>query len=235
VVFSNISAFGPSSSASAPPKLRDKHAEGSAMRLRRNTRLQVYNSIFAGWGNGFRVESDGSYNAAQHDSLTVQYCMIAGVRGSYFKESTAASLGDVRNWYMDADRHNDTLAANTDLMITDPFNYAARNFQPMVSSPVLTASYWYSGPTAVREVKRTVSNTIIYPNPVSRFATVKFDNPSGKNFSFVVYNLTGQSVMVIHDITGSEFTFERGNLPAGVYIYQLKNANESHTGKIIIR
>jgi hypothetical protein len=233
-IFSNISAFGPAASASAPPKLKDKHAEGSAMRLRRNTRLQVYNSIFAGWGRGFRLESDKSYNAAQHDSLTVQNCMIAGVRGVYFKADASAGVGAIRDWFIDADRNNDTLAANTELMITDPFNYTARNFLPMADSPVLTYSYWDTGPSAVRDVKKPVCHTMIYPNPVSRFATVKFENPYHKNYTFIVYNIAGQSVMIIRDITSSEFTFERGDLKSGVYIYQLGSTDENNVGKILI-
>jgi len=233
-IFSNISAFGPAASASAPPKLKDKHAEGSTMRLRRNTRLQVYNSVFAGWGRGFRLESDKSYNAAQHDSLTVQNCMIAGIRGVYFKTDASAGVGAIRDWFMDTDRNNDTLAANTDLMITDPFYYTARNFLPQTGSPVLTASYWYTGPSAVRDVKKPVHHTMIYPNPVSRFTTVKFENPYNKNYTFIVYNIAGQSVMIIRDITSSEFTFERGDLKKGVYIYQLRSTDENNVGKIII-
>jgi hypothetical protein len=234
-IFSNISAFGPAASASAPPKLKDKHAEGSSMRLRRNTRLQIYNSVFAGWGRGFRLESDKSHNAAQHDSLTVQNCMIAGVRSVYFKTDASAGLNAVRDWFMDADRNNDTLAANDELMITDPFNYSARNFQPQAGSPVLTASYWYSGTTGFRDVEKPVYDIIIYPNPVSQFASVKFENPFNKSYTFTVYNIAGQSVMIIRNITSSEFTFERGDLTTGVYIYQLRSAYENYVGEIIIR
>ena len=142
-IFSNVSAFGPAISATEPPVLRPKHAEGSAMRIRRNSRLQVYNTIFAGWGNGLRIESNRGFEAAQSDSLTVQHCLIAGVRGDYFKTDVSAGVDAVRDWYMDADRSNDTLGANTDLMIEDPFNYAARKFQPQAGSPVFNASCWY--------------------------------------------------------------------------------------------
>jgi hypothetical protein len=231
-IFSNISAFGPASSATAPAKLKDKHAEGSAVRLRRNTRLQIYNSIFAGWGNGFRLESNNSYGAAQSDSLTVQNCLIAGARGVYFKTDASAGVNAVRSWFMDDGRNNDTLAASAELMITNPFNYDARNFQPASESPALAGSYW--APVKVKEFGKKENVVLIYPNPLSQTATVRLDNPDNRSYTFSIYNLTGQSTRIIRDITGSEFTFDKGDLVKGVYIYQLRNNTEDYYGKIII-
>jgi hypothetical protein len=41
---------------------------------------------------------------------------------------------------MTASRHNDTLATNTSLMITDPYNLSSPNFKPQAGSPVLNAA-----------------------------------------------------------------------------------------------
>jgi hypothetical protein len=232
-VFSNISAFGPAAGPNDPPTLRPKHASGNAMRLRRNTRLQIYNSIFLGYGNGLLLESTKSWQAAQSDSLTVQYSIIAGVRSAFFNPSSQGGAAPVREWFMDEMRHNDTVPENTGMMITDPFNYEARNFLPMENSPVLTGSYWWV-PTSVKDI--TDNNTcIIYPNPVSGFATVKFNNPNGDIYTFTIYNLAGQAVKIIHDISSSEFTFDKEELPSGMYIYVLNSVNKTNTGKLVIR
>lgn len=232
-VFSNVSAFGPAIAPGNPPTLKPKHAEGNAMRLRRNTRLQIFNSLFLGWGNGLLLESTGGWEAAQYDSLTIQYSVIAGVRNAFFNPKSAGGSAPVREWFMDGDRNNDTVPENTSLMITDPFNYEARNFQPMENSPVLTGSYWWVL-ASTREVLDN-QNCIIYPNPVSGYATVKFDNPDGEIFTFTIYSISGQSVKVIPDITASEFTFDKEELSGGLYMYILRSTSKTNTGKLIIQ
>ena len=149
-VFSNISAFGPSVTVTNPATLAAKHADGSAMRLRRNTRLQIYNTAFLGWGKGFRLESNGSQTAAGTDLLTVQNCILAGIRGDYFvldPNATVMTAATMESWYKTSARHNQVFTNNTDVKITDPFNFTSPNFQPAADSPVKNASYWYSGTT----------------------------------------------------------------------------------------
>jgi hypothetical protein len=205
------------------------------MRLRRNTRLQIYNSIFLGWGNGLLLESTRGWEAAQYDSLTVQYSVIAGARGAFFNPKSAGGSAPVREWFMAEKRHNDTVPANTTMMITDPFNYTARNFQPMENSPVLTGSYWWV-PTSVREEFNDNSNSsIIYPNPVTSFATVKFENPNSEVYTFTIFNLAGQAVKIIRDITTDEFTFDKEGLTGGMYIYVLRSVHDTDTGKLMIK
>jgi len=148
-LFSNISAFGPSANNTTPTTLRTNHNEGSTMRLRRNTRLQIYNSVFLGFGRGLRLESEKGWAAAASDSLTVQNTIIAGVRNDWFKTDVVALAVAVKNWYLDPIRKNDTIALATDVKIADPFNYSARNFQPTAGSPVFNASYWYFHPVSV--------------------------------------------------------------------------------------
>ncbi|NJK86804.1 MAG: T9SS C-terminal target domain-containing protein [Bacteroidales bacterium] len=161
-IFSNISAFGPAATASEPTVLRTRHAEGSAMRIRRNSRLQIYNSIFAGFGRGLRIESEGSYTAATIDSLTVQNTFIAGIRGSWFQTDAAAGADAVRDWFLNAERNNDTLTQNSALKITAPFNYSARNFQPMAGSPVFNASSWYRQPDASHTINNDFFTKVTY-------------------------------------------------------------------------
>ncbi|MDP2337870.1 MAG: hypothetical protein Q8N05_15780, partial [Bacteroidota bacterium] len=148
-VFSNISAFGPAVTATNPVTLQTKHADGSCMRLRRNTRLQIYNTAMLGYGKGLRIESDGSQTSAQSDLLTVQNCIIAGVRGGNFIQdpnATVMTAATEEAWYKATARHNSVYAANTDVKITDPFNFANPNFQPLAGSPLKNASIWYSAP-----------------------------------------------------------------------------------------
>ena len=144
--FSNISAFGPSKTNTEPANLLSNHNSGSAMRIRRGSCLQVYNSVFAGWGNGLNLESANGWASAQTDSLTVQNTNIAGVRNAWIKTSGGPVVADIATWFDAAARNNDTTLLATSLKLTDPFNYTARNFQPQAGSPVFDASIWYHLP-----------------------------------------------------------------------------------------
>ena len=149
-VFSNISAFGPAITATNPTTLQAKHADGSGFRIRRNSRLQIYNTAILGWGKGVRIESDGTQTAANSDLMTIQNCIIAGIRGDNFIQdanATVMTAATMETWFKAATRKNQVLAANVDVKITDPFNFASPNFQPATGSPVLNASYWYAGTT----------------------------------------------------------------------------------------
>ena len=165
--FSNISAFGPSATSTNPETLLPNHASGNAMRIRRGSALQVYNSVLAGWANGLLIESSNGWAAAQTDSLTVQNTNIAGVRTSWFKAGSGLVVADIESWFNATDRHNDTTLLSASLKITDPFNYGARNFQPMAGSPVFKASIWYKEPVVYAWSEYAVSKVIDAPNVAS--------------------------------------------------------------------
>ncbi len=56
-IFSNISAFGASKDQATWTGDPQNHKDGAAMRIRRASRLSIYNSLFLGWGKGVRLES----------------------------------------------------------------------------------------------------------------------------------------------------------------------------------
>lgn len=61
----------------------------------------------------------------------------------------------------------------------------------------------------------------IYPNPVSDVATLEFDNAANSEYQLRVLDLTGKVVRKEDHITGTEYTFNRGELKEGIYIVQL--------------
>jgi len=238
-IFSNISAFGPAESATQPATLATYHAGGSAMRLRRNVRLQIYNAVFMGWGMGLRLESDGSQTAAQNDQLTVKNSIIAGIRGDKFKEDgsifDAASL---QAWFLNASRENLLLENNSDIHIAGAFNYNALNFQPALNSPVQNASYWFI-PTAVTEMKKAESGIQVknYPNPFSGTTHIELKLNEASNVRIVVMSMSG---VVVADLQQGElsegthrFPFDGSKLPAGMYFGKIVAGNQTQTLKMI--
>jgi hypothetical protein len=242
-IFSNVSAFGPAVNSTSPTVLRPKFAEGSAMRLRRNTRLQIHNSIFAGYGRGVRIESEGSYaSATTDDSLTVQNTIIAGIRGVYFQTDVAAGVDGVRNWFMQGVLSNDTLANATDLLLSDPFNYDSRNFQPTEGSPVFCASRW-AGPDcglAVDDIHSGPENTVMaYPNPFNGYTTIEVNLQSAANVFIGIYDMNGRLMNTLENGMLSEglntFIFDSSVSGKGVYFGKIVIDNEIQVIKLLAR
>jgi hypothetical protein len=241
-IFSNISAFGPAKSATDPATLAGKHAEGFGIKIRRASRLRIYNSIFAGFGGGLRLETNSGWTAAQTDLLTVQYTKMAGMRGSMFAASsiTGVTATEVESWYRASARKNTTHANATDLMITDPFNATAPNFKPTLSSPVLNASYWYSPSTATPKVNGIQYNVLrSYPNPFSGVAYIDVPVDVRSEVSAVVYDLTGRAVKEIYRgimNPGLEtIEFNAQDLPRGIYIAKITAGIKTYTVKMMAK
>ena len=75
----------------------------------------------------------------------------------------------------------------------------------------------------------------IYPNPFTQFTTLEFENPQNKKHSISVYNLYGQLIFSISNITTGQVKIERANLTGGLYFFQLLTDKQViATGKFII-
>ncbi len=82
------------------------------------------------------------------------------------------------------------------------------------------------------------NDVVLYPNPASSFAKIKFTLDQASEVSLSIVNLVGQSMNI-----GSRQYFERGvneisidtnSLKEGIYIYQLKVGNNAFTGKFSV-
>ncbi|MDD2305135.1 MAG: T9SS type A sorting domain-containing protein [Prolixibacteraceae bacterium] len=237
-VFSNVSAFGPAITATNPATLQAKHADGSAMRLRRNTRLQIYNTAFLGWGKGLRLESDGSQTAANTDLLTVQNCIMAGIRGDNFIQdanATVMTAATMEAWYKATKRTNQLFTNNTDVKIADPFNFASPNFQPATDSPVQNASYWVI--TAVEPTIANEANLVSYPNPFSGSTNIELQLEKSSYVRIVVTDISGRTVANLQEGNLTEgthrFEFDGSALPKGMYIAKVITSDSQKSVKMI--
>ena len=236
-IFSNISAFGPAKSATEPATLKTNHAGGSALRLRRNTKLQIYNSAFMGWGMGLRLESDGSQTAANSDVLTIKNTIVSGIRGDKFKEDgTVFDATTLQAWFLATARENQLVTNNADVKITDPYNYTALNFQPAAGSLVLNASYWV--PTAVNPMAISNEASLVnYPNPFSGSTNIELQVEKESNVSMFIFDLSGRKVAVLHEGKLTEgthhFVFDGSALPKGLYFAKVTTGIAQKVVKMI--
>jgi len=136
-VFSNVSSFGP---------LVTKNTSYSnnylrAMHLRRNTKIKIYNSVFAGWPTGLYVEGPSVTNA-QNNELKIENTVLSGMLNNFGTKTGEWTISDEKNWFMNPERRNDTLVNNSDLLLEDPFNLSMPNFLPKANSILLNGSCW---------------------------------------------------------------------------------------------
>ncbi len=74
----------------------------------------------------------------------------------------------------------------------------------------------------------------LYPNPFSDYATIEFEN-NNEIYSISIFNVLGEEVQILSNITSNKITINRKNLANGVYFYQLYSNNKIRSiGKFII-
>jgi hypothetical protein len=140
-VFSNFSLFGPL----ATPTTTISNHFGRAMHIRRNSKLQVYNSIFAGWKTGLYVDGITTQANAVAGDLKVRNSVLAGMTVANFgvPASQTWDVAAETAWYNTASFKNETAVANTDLKVVDPFTLTAPNFTLKADSKLNNQSYWF--------------------------------------------------------------------------------------------
>ena len=75
----------------------------------------------------------------------------------------------------------------------------------------------------------------LFPNPLTSFSTLTFENSNNNTYTLEMYDIQGQLVRTIADITTDEITIQRNNLPGGLYFLQLHSDQElSAIGRLIV-
>jgi len=82
-------------------------------------------------------------------------------------------------------------------------------------------------------VKENIATELdIYPNPFSNSTTIKFHNPGHAKYSLNIYDLAGKKVITQNVFSGN-ITINRGDIPSGIYLIELKGERIFH-GNLII-
>jgi hypothetical protein len=226
-LFSNVSSLGP---LVTPETVINPNFK-RAMHLRRNTAIQIYNTLSGGWPTGLFIDGTAAQANATNGDLKVMNVFLAGNKTSFPERFDST-------YFPDAALKNQRLETNDSLQLTDPFNLDLPNLLPMEGSPVLTASSWYVGiPSAVDNIQNNREIALIYPNPFSESATLTVDLDASSVISAKVYNVTGMMVQTIVNEKRSagrqQFTIQIAN--KGVYFVHVNVNNNTQVLKIVNR
>lgn len=75
--------------------------------------------------------------------------------------------------------------------------------------------------TNVNTIETHPTNVRIYPNPVAKTTTFEVDGAAYKKLELTVFGMTGQVVHTQTTSSTNAIAFNRGDLPAGIYSFQL--------------
>lgn len=88
--------------------------------------------------------------------------------------------------------------------------------------------------TSLEEIKDLKQEVQVFPNPMHDEATVLVAEEMGV-VRFSLFNATGQEVRRLENIADKSFTFQKGNLPKGIYFLRVEDQDGRYaTGKISI-
>ena len=216
-VFSNVSILGPKKDASTTINSNYKRA----MHLRRNTGIDIYNSLFIGWQDGLMIDGSACESNATNGILNVKYTTMAAMPGNYFT-TTSGSTFDIRSWYLTTSFNNDTLSSYIPLLIRDPYNYSNPDFRLQSSSPLLNNS----GFVGINENDFTNINISIYPNPVTDILNIHFQNNADK-VSVQILDIMGRILYneVLFNIN-NDVIINTSSMPSGTYVIRVINSND---------
>jgi hypothetical protein len=76
----------------------------------------------------------------------------------------------------------------------------------------------------------------LYPNPMTDYATLNFNNFKRENHTLTLYNKQGHHLQTYSNITTNHVKIIKDNLPNGLYIFQLHNGSKLRAiGKLMIK
>ncbi len=130
-VFSNITVVGPAATTASAIDVK----YGWCARLRRNTGLNIFNSVFIGYKRGLRIESASTQLKATNDTLEFKNNIIAGCVEAYGESAfDTAYLNNVLT-------SNTVYAGNANDQVNLAYPYGNPdqfNFTPQSGSPALS-------------------------------------------------------------------------------------------------
>jgi len=234
-VFSNVTLYGPSTDNST----NKKHDVG--LMLRRNTKLQLYNSVVVGFvKEALQIDGTVTQAGATAGQLKIRNTFLAASTGKFFKPGTTGwAYANYASWFKTDEFKNDTLAPSA-LNITFPLTITAPDFLPKSGSPVFNASYWYStSAQTYRLASDDVFSVKNYPNPFSGATTIEVTLKEKSNVRVSVYNMSGILVNIIHNSYLTEgtynFRFDASRFPAGIYYGKIEAGTQSATLKMVAK
>lgn len=139
--FANISNFAFGTTPSAANTSRGTGPYKAAIRLRRASAINIYNSLFYGYPEGLNVESAGAASGLSNGTIDLRGVVLANVLTPIVGGGTVTT--DQATAYFNTGRNNEVItSSNLATLLFNASNFAlsAPNFLPQPGSPLLAGA-----------------------------------------------------------------------------------------------
>ena len=240
-VFTNGTMVGPSFRITLPNGGTLATGYKRAARLRRNTQLKIFNTLFMDYQEGLHIDGVTTETNALDNNLKFKSNIIAGIVTSG-KDLFVNTSGNnpsfvISTWFSSNDN---TILANNSGLLTNPYNsadatvYAGLDYRPATGSAVATGADFTDSSLAATTFESNTVATTIYPNPFANNFKISFASPSASDINVTVFDISGRVIesktVSYGEINNQEFG---SNYNAGVYLIQVKQGSSEETYKII--
>ena len=258
-VFSNMTCVGPVPAGMTWSQLSTAQKGGfrRGVRIRRNSRLSIVNSIFMGYrnfvmfdGDSVLINSGVKSNKVSDKNDLFRNNYIYGVKASAPAGATNTGLAEISSggnvnaldsWVRNPINSNtiDTSKFVPGFLVNTN-NFIAPDFRPMDLNVQSNFEYGVLGFYGVTQVKVVgkVKSVSAYPNPTNGEYTVEFTSTQDFEASVFVTDLNGRMVRNISttDVTaGNNFVnVNLSDLNSGLYFFHIQGGNNNIVYQVIV-
>lgn len=170
-IFSNITLIGPYRGSTAST-IAAGYRRGA--RIRRNSALNIFNSIFMDHVRGVHIDGALSEGNANNAILKLRNNIFAGNAAGAVCEVNNNSTFNIRAWF--GASNNDSLTATTGILTT-PYNFTAPDYRPATGSPALVAN-------KVNFTDSAFAGLVLPVNPAANFFFAQDNTPGSRTINF---------------------------------------------------
>ncbi len=252
-IFSNCTMVGPTYRATLTNGgTMPTGAYKRAARLRKNTKLKIYNSIFMDYLEGLHIDNSGSalLGAAEanavNNELVFKNNILAGITtpSKIVEISTTGTHNasfDIAAWFNASNNTGLTTPISNAGILVLPYNtadgsiYTGLDYRPGSTSIAATGASFTDANLSTENFSTTVDSSLkAYPNPFANSFKLSFVSISSEDINLNAYDVTGRLIETrtinYSEVNNQEF----GNdYQSGMYILVLKQGEISKSFRVI--
>ncbi len=228
-IFSNVTIIGPYRGNTSNP-IASGFRRGA--RIRRNSELKIFNSIFMDHPRGVMIDGTACENNATTGLLKFKYNIVAGNQTGKVTEVVGGSTFNTPAWF--GTNNNDSLVSTSGILV-NPYDFYNPDYRP-VSIGMANSGADFNDPvfnnivTSVNNLNSNEPSILVFPNPTKEGVNIQ----ANEKITLVeVYSLTGQNVLR-KEVNDKYSSINLSDLNSGFYIIKI-NTEKGIISKQLIK
>ena len=232
-VFSNVTDIGPyrgSTSSVIDAKFK------RALRIRRNSSISIFNSVFTDWPTGLHIDGTSSEANATANTLIFKNNVFAGMGAN--TQVNAGSTFDINTFF--SSNTNTAYTVGSDIQLTNPYDFLVNDFRPQTASPVALGAD-FSHPllaVGINDLNNSFYSSLV-PNPSNGIFSLNLGIKKATVLEVDLLDITGKKIETLLNkeavsIGNYSFTYNTAELNPGIYLVRITSENSSKTIKLMV-